>query len=177
MKYFKGDALEIKMDACGSPKMTSLSADKDAFFSGSYACFILGELLYDTNRAPLANAIDRAIFRELFATIFNAFVSSGSLESYLTVFRNIFGSDVTVTFTVPAAGKLAISVLPVGLIQNTLLARTVGSSTYVYDEILTHDGDNLMSRNPKGFQTQYQAQQMLFEMVPGGIYTTVTLTI
>lgn len=177
MQYFKGDEKELKFDGAGEPTMSALSLQKDLFFDGAYACFVLGELLYDENRSPLANAIDRDIFREGFAVIFEAFVVAGTFESYLTVFRNIFGDDVTVSFTVPAAGKLQIGIVATGVAQNNLLARSIVSGAYVYDEIVDQDGDNIVALNPKGFQTQYEAEQMLFEMVPAGIYTTVSLTI
>jgi hypothetical protein len=101
-QYFKGDDLEKKFYRVPLSIINLRSNQKDAFFNEAFECFKLGELLYDSLRAPLARAIDRDIFRESFFTIFEAFVVAGSFESYLTVFRQIFGDDVDVQFTVPA---------------------------------------------------------------------------
>ncbi len=177
MQYFKGDATELKFDASGEPANTEISFSLEQFFDGAFECFALGDLLYDNSRAPLANAIDRIIYREAFTTIFDAFVTGGNFESYLTVFRNIFGDDVTVAFTVPAAGRLQIGIVAAGVLQFDLLARSVVGNSYVYDEIVTQAGENIDGLNPKGFQTQYEAEQMLFEMVPAGIFTEITLSI
>ncbi len=177
MQFFKGDETERKFYLAGEHFGSILLGQKNAFFDECYECFVLGELLYDSGRSPLANAIDRAIFRESFATIFDAFVVAGSFESYLTVFRNIFGDDVTVEFTVPGPGQLEIGIEATGVQEYNLLARTIVGGAYEYDEIIDGDGDNITALSPKGFQTQYEAEQMLREMVPAGIYTEITLTI
>lgn len=150
---------------------------KDDFFDGAYSCFVLGELLYDSARAPLANAIDRVIFRELFSTIFDAFIVAGTFESYISIFQNIFGDDVDVQFTVPAAGRLQIEVQATGVLEATRLSREIVSGVYVYSDRITTENENRVASIPKGFQTEYEAEQMLFEFVPGGIFTEITLTI
>lgn len=177
MQYFKGDAKELKFYESGKPIMDILSGAKDEFFDGAYSCFLLGELLYDTDRAPLANAIDREIFRELFATVFNAFIVAGTFESYVSVFKNIFGDDVVVEFTVPAAGKLEIEIQATGILFADRLSREIIDGAYEYSDRITTDADTRVARIPKGFETEYEAQQMLFELVPAGIYTTISLTI
>lgn len=177
MQYFKGDATEIKFDLSAKPILEQLSSQKDLFFDDAYNCFILGEVLYDSERAPLTTAIDRDVFRELFATIFEAFIVAGTFESYISVFKNIFGDDVVVQFTVPAPGKLEIEIEATGVLAATRLAREIIDGTYVYYERVTVDGDTRVASVPKGFETEYEAEQMLFELVPGGIWTTISLTI
>ncbi len=177
MQTFKGDSAELKMVAVGTDIMDLYSADKDLFFDEAYSCFVLGELLYDNARAPLSNAIDRTIFRELFATIFDAFVHAGTFESYISVFKNIFGDDVIVEFTVPSAGELQIGIEATGVLEATRLAREIVSGAYVYYDRIDSDNNTRVASIPKGFQTQYEAEQMLFELVPGGIYTEISLTI
>ena len=176
-QFFKGDAEERRYYNSGQPIMSDLSTQKDLFFDDAYACFILGELLYDTNRAPLANAIRRDIFRESFSTIFDAFLLAGSFEAYLTVFRKIFGDDVDVEFTVPAPGKLQIDIVAAGFELSDFLARRIEANTYVYDEVIDDEGDNIAFQSVKGFTSQYELEQMLFEMVPDGIYTEITLAV
>lgn len=176
-QYFKGDATELKYDASGEPILSLLSSDKDDFYQGAYSCAELGDVLYDSNRAPLANAIKSDIFRLAFASVFEAFRVSGTFESYLLVFQTIFGDDVEVSFTVPAPGKLNIDISAEESDVYDLLARYIESNAYAFDEIITQDGDNLAAQVLRGFQTQYEVEQMLFELVPAGIYTQITLSI
>lgn len=176
-QFFKGDAVEKKFYYSGNPIVSNLEVGKDDFFEGAYSCFKLGEVLYDSGRAPLANAIPRDIFREAFSSIFDSFLVAGSFESYLTVFRTIFGDDVVVTFTVPAPGKLNIDIVATGLALFDLISRTIQDDAYMIDEIIDQDGNNIAGQSVKGFETQYELQQMLFEMVPNGIYTEITLTV
>lgn len=177
MQFFKGDATEKKYYESVKPISDTLSVQKDLFYDEAYACFVLGELLYDNDYAPLARAIPRAIFRKSFATIFNAFLLAGSLESYLIVFRKIFGDDVEVTFTVPDPGKLNIDIVATGIETSLFLARSIVNGSYVFDEILDDEGDNILFQTVKGFESQYELEQMLFEMVPAGIYTLITLEV
>lgn len=176
-QFYKGDEKELKMFNSGNPPILNLESGKDEFFDNAYRAYPLGDVLYDSGRAPLANAIPRDIFRESFATIFSSFLQAGSFETYLEVFRNIFSEDVEVTFTVPAPGKLNIDIVATGLAVFDLIGRTIQDDTYVIDEIVDYDGNNLVGQSFKGFETEYELKQMLFEMVPAGIYTQITLTV
>lgn len=177
VQFYKGDPTERKYYGSANPILINLETGKDEFFEGAYSCFKLGEILYDSDRAPLANAIPREIFREAFATIFESFLEAGSFETYLDVFRNIFGEDVQVTFGVPSPGKLTIDIVATGLALFDLVGRTIQDDNYVIDEIVDYDGDNIAGQSIKGFETQYELEQMLFEMVPDGIYTQISLTV
>lgn len=177
---FKGDAIELKYFNSGLPIMTAISMALDDFFAGAYNAGPLGDILHDINRSPLANAISLDIFRTSFNTIYNVFRSSGTFESYLTVFRDIFGNDVGVTFTVPAPGKLNIDIIATDLTEDPLLARHIAFETYLTDNIIWYDPSpaqgNILAQSIKGFKTQYELTQMLFEMVPDGIFTNITLS-
>ncbi len=177
MQFFKGDDVEQKVYSVGQPIMDILSSQKDAFYAGALTCASLGEIIYQDSRSPLSNAIDEDVFIQSFYIVFDAFVSGGSFESYLTVFRNIFGDDVAVTFTVPGPGQLNIDIEATGVELTDFIARTLSGFTYTYDEVVTRDLDNISFRTVKGFITQYELEQMLFEMVPAGIYTEITLNV
>jgi len=177
MQFFKGDDREKKVYYSGAPIAQLLSENKDDFFAQAYACFVLGELIYDNDRAPLTRAIPREIFREAFATIFDAFIAAGSFESYLTVFRNIFGDDVEVEFGVPAPGKLTIDIVAAGVVLSDFITREIVDDEYVSNNITDQDDDQIVFQTVKGFQSQYELEQMLFEMVPDGIFTEITLTL
>lgn len=176
-QFYKGDEKELKMYNAANLPILNLENGKDDFFDNAYRAYALGDVLYDSGRAPLANAIPREIFRESFATIFSSFLQAGSFETYLEVFRNIFGDDVEVVFGVPAPGKLTIDITATGLAVFDLIGRTIQDDSYLIDEIVDRDGDNLVGQSLKGFETEYELKQMLFEMVPDGIYTQITLTV
>lgn len=177
MQFFKNDEKEIKIVQAGDAPFDLKGLELDAFFEGCYEAFPLGDLLWENNRSPLANAILQSIFRESFPEIIGAFVVAGSFESYLSVFRKIFGDDVEVTFTVPDPGKLQIDIVAAGFELSEFIARRIENNAYVFDEIVDEEGDNIVFQTIKGFQTQYELEQMLFEMVPAGIYTEITLTV
>ncbi len=176
-QFFKGDDTERKYYESGRSIAVNLSAQKSNFFDEAYGCFVLGELLYDNNYSPLSNAIPREIFRESFETIFNSFLIAGSFEAYLTVFRNIFGDAVDVTFTVPAPGKLNIDIVATGLAIYGTIVREIVDDAYEYFTLIDDEGDRIVLQAVKGFESQYELEQMLKEMVPAGIYTQITLTV
>lgn len=175
MQAFKGDAEELRFYNSGKPVADALGLQRDLFFDEGYSCMVLGDLLFESQRTPLANAIPQAIFRESFPEIYDAFVSCGIFESYLTVFRKIFGDDVEVEFTVPAPGKLLIDIVAAGVELSDFVARSIVSNAYVFDEVVDEEDDNIVFQTIKGFTSEYELEQMLFEMVPAGIYTEITL--
>lgn len=176
MQNYKGDAKELKFEAAFAGILTQIYGQRTDLFEEAYNCYILGEVLYDSERSPLANAIPRAIFRESFATVFDAFTAPGSFEGYITVFQNIFGATVDIVFTVPAPGKLQIDITAAGIEYKTFNARRIVSNAYVLEPVVTYLGDNIVFKSVKGFESQYELEQMLFEMVPAGIYTEITLS-
>lgn len=177
MQYFKGDETEQKIDQAADGLLSVLSAAKDDFYTGAYECAPLGDMIYDSGRSPLSNAIAKVIFRESFKEIFEAFVKVGTFEAYLTVFRKIFGEDVTVEFTLPAAGKLQINIEASVVELSDFVARSIVDNEYVFDEVIDDVDDNIAFQTVKGFTSQYELEQMLFEMVPAGIYTEISLTL
>jgi len=177
MEYFKGDATEQKFYNAGKPAFDAIDTQQAAFLSGAFSTAPLGELIFDSGRSPLANAINRDIFRLSFKEIFDSFVYAGAAESYLTVFRKIFGNDVEVTFTVPAPGKLTIDIVAEGVELTNFVGRYIEDNQYLFDEMITQDGDNIAFQTIKGFESQYELEQMLFEMVPAGIFTDINLTL
>lgn len=177
MQHFKGDANEVKTYNSARPAFDEIGMQKDFFFDGAFECFALGDIIWQSGRSPLANAIQLSVFRESFFAIFESFQFAGTFESYLTVFRAVFGNDVVVVFTVPAPGKLDIHITATGLQINKLLGRRVDGSGYVFETIVDRDGNHPVGRSFKGLESEYELNQMLFEMVPGGVYTLITLDV
>jgi hypothetical protein len=177
MQYFKGDETELKYFNSAAPIHNQIGLQKDLFFAGAYQAAPLGDVIYDSGRSPLSNAIPKEIFRSAFKEIFDAFVAAGTFESYITVFKKIFGDDVVVEFTVPAAGKLTINIEAAGVELTDFIARYIEDNDYVFDEVVDDDDDNIAFQTVKGFTSQYDLEQMLKEMIPGGIFPTISLTL
>jgi len=177
MQYFKGDALELKFFESGRPLMQNRSTQKTNFFNQAYFCYLLGDLIVEDIRSPLSRAIPQEIFRASFPGIFEAFVLGGTAEAYLEVFRFIFGDDADIQFTVPGPGELEIDIMVTGTDVFDLVARNIVDDDVLLDELIDYDGDNIAVQIFKRFVTQYELEQVLFELVPAGIFTDIDLTI
>lgn len=178
MQLFKeNDELEQKMAEVIGTVADSYTLQKQLLFAGCYDCAALGDALFESDRAPLTNAIIQTIFRDSFNQIFQSFAVAGTFESYILVFKKIFGDDVVIEFSVPNPGELHINIEATGLEISNFVERLVENNAYVYNEVMTQDGYNIAFRTIKGFQTQYELDLMLHEMVPAGVYTVISLTV
>jgi hypothetical protein len=176
-QYYKGDATEIKFFDSLNPTAGLLSANLDEFEANAFTCFVLGELIFDNKIGPLTNAIPRSIYRECFQQLFDSFVVGGTFESYIEVFKRIFGDDVVIDFTVPDPGKLIIDIEATGIVLSPWVAKLIVDDAFVYDNIVDDEADNIVFQSIKGFETQSEVETMLFQMVSAGIYTEITLTV
>ncbi len=177
MQYFKGDERELKFYEAGAPIHSLIDIQKDLFEVGCYETAPLGDLIYADLRAPLANAINPDVFRASFKELFDSFILAGTFESYISVFKKIFGNDVVIAFAVPGAGQLNIDITATGLEESNFIARYVTGLDYAYDYVVGQDGFNILFETVKGFVSQYELEQMLFEMVPAGIFCDITLSL
>lgn len=177
MQKFKGDAVEDKFINSALPALEATLLSLDEFFESAYETNPFKALLYDEQLAPFCNSIRRDIFIESLDQILDFFALAGSFESYLLVFRKVFGEDVIVNFTVPSPGKLEIDITAVGLEESIFLSREIINNSYVYDEIIDDEGDNIVFQSVKGFTNQYELEKMLFEMVPAGVVTDIDLEV
>ena len=175
MQYFKGDALELKFEAAATPILNILDAEKDEFYDDAYSVQDLGGIIFDSNLARLTNAIPRDVFRLAFKEIFDAFIKVGTFEAYITVFKKIFGDSVGIVFTVPGPGQLGVELTASELELSEFVARYIEMNNYFFDEVITHDGDQIVFQTVMGLSSEYELEQMLFEMVPAGIFTDITL--
>lgn len=176
-EFFKGDALELKMYNSGLPALDNIGLGLDEFWSQCYEMIPMGEFLWDEKRVPLTNAIRRDVFVISFKQIFEAWSFCGTFESYILVFKKIFGDDSLIEFTVPAPGQLHINIEASGIQLSPFIARRIVDNAYVYDNVVDHVGDNIAFATVLGIETQDELEKVLYTMVPAGIYTEVSLTI
>lgn len=179
VEFFKdNDAEELKYYNSAAPILNQLSNSKSDLYNFAYFTYMLGDLIHESDRSPLAKNIKKTLFRQIFQNLFSSFAYAGSFESYITVFKAIFGESTNVEFTIPGPGKLNILIEPEGVILNNFAVRSIVDDAYVYDNLLTNDwSDKIMLQTIQGVETEYELEQMLYEMVPAGIYTEFTLTV
>lgn len=176
MQFFRQeDQDELKYYEAGRPIIEELGLQRDLFYAGAYENGAMGDMLFENALTPLTNAVTQQVFRTAFKEIFDAFVMGGSFESYLTVFRKIFGDDVDVEFTVPSPGQLNIEINAVGLELSDFVVRRIVDNQYVFDNVVDHEGNQIVFQTVKGIESEYELEQMLFELVPAGIFTQITL--
>jgi hypothetical protein len=174
--FKENDATELKVRNCFVDLLSRLSADRDDFYSGAYMAYPLGDVLAATG-SPVSESIDPEVFRQSFFSLYESFQRPGTFEFYLSLIRTIWGADVEVEFTVPSPGTLEIDITALSSVANLALARRIEDNEYVDDEILDHDGDNLIFQGTQGLQTQREADAIFLELAPIGIWTVVTLSI
>lgn len=178
MQFFKEtDDDEKKFYQITAPTMDILEAQHNAFFDEAYYCHLLGEVLYDTGAATFWAAMSRDIFKTSFFAIFESFVFGGSLESYMTVFRAIFGPDVAVVFDVPNPGHLTINIEALNISEEPITARRIIDNTYHYEDLLDSDGEPIMAQVTRGIKTQQDMDILMPELTPAGIFVETTLVI
>lgn len=178
MQAFKeNDTKEVRVRDVALPTLELLGSVRDEMYAGAYECFKLGDVFINLNCAPLANAIPAEAFRKSFFAIFEYFTRPGTFEFYMTVFKAIFGDDVAVEFIVPEEGHLQINIEALTVQLDFALARRIVSNAYVYDEIMTGAGDNLMFQGTTGLKTQSEIDALMAELVPAGVFSETTLTL
>jgi len=174
---FKGDEVEENFYQSARQIFQNRYFQTAQLFIGGYEAYPLGDLLYDNNLVPLSRAIKRDIFRESFSSLFDLFLEAGSFEGYFKIFTDIFGDGVDVQFTVPEPGRLQIDIVADSVVFNQFISREVDDNTFVESDMIAQNNDKLVFQNIKGFESEFEVEQMLFEMVPNGIFTEITLTL
>lgn len=177
MKPFReNDADEATATAIAMPTLTALGVDRTTMFNECFACYLLGDVLYDLGRDPMSDVITREVYRTSFPAIHDLFTRPGTFEFYLSVFRKIFPDDVDVEFTIPAPGKLEITISSLTLEEFGLLVRQIVDDVYVYSTLVTSDtNDPIVGHGTKGIKTQSEMEGLIVEISAYGVYTTVIL--
>jgi len=178
------DPLEEKFYRALRDVFNSTSNQRSLMFADCYKSYPFGDLIVADDRAPLSNVIKPSVFRQCFNEIFEAFVSAGTFEKYIEVFTKIFGDDVVIEFRTHdpedeeglAPGQLEIDIIATSLELGNFVVRRIENNAYVFDNLVTDEGDNIILQGIKDLPSQYELERMLFEMVPAGIHTVISLT-
>lgn len=178
MQAFKEtDEIELRVSGIFTPKLNEISQDLTQFFNEAYVSYMLGDVLFDLDRSPLADSITKDVFRSSYFAIHQLNTRPGTFEFYLDVFKAVFGEDVVVEFSIPGPGKLQINIEAITIVENYLMARRIENGGYVYYNLVTQDGDFIMAQVADGPKTQSEVDAIMIELVPQGIWVNTTLVI
>lgn len=172
---FKGDALELKMEAAASPAFDSCSAALDSFHDAAYVNSQFLLMLYDSGRMPFSDRVTREAFVGFFREALKNFPNTGTFEAYLFILRSIFGANTEVLFAVPDPGKIEILVDAEANLPFSFVAWSLVGGQYVYDQVVTSDNEPLQFRSLSGIESEAELKALLAEIIPGGIWPDITL--
>lgn len=147
-----------------------INNDLDAFFNQCYANYLLGDIIWENNLDPIAKVLKQEFYSTSFNAIHELFTRPGTYEFFLSTFRAMWGADVDVIFTIIQPGQLKIEIFGSTPAYNEILYREIENNTYLYDEILTGDGDSLTSQESSGPQTVEELLMIMTELGVNGIY-------
>lgn len=174
--FKENDLVEPKVRDAILPFPNLRDSQLDEFFTQAYTCFVLGDVLYLSGH-PMAGVITQDVFRMSFPAIHQLFTRPGTFEFYLDVFRAVWGEDVEIEFMVPAPGKLLINIEALIVTEYVSLFREIVDNVYVFSEWVDEDGDNIIFQGSQGIKTQAEAEALVNEFRPAGIWTETTLSI
>ncbi len=177
MQLFKeNDITEPLITGLAMPTLVELGLERDAFFLNAFTCYLLGEVLFDLERDPLASVITREVYRTSFPAIHELFTRPGTFEFYMDVFRKVFTEDVDVEFVIPGPGRLQINITALGFESFYILTRRIVDDAYVYERLVTSDAnDPIVGRGTRGIKTQEEIEGLMAEISAYGVFTEVTL--
>lgn len=176
MQNYKGDDLELKMEAVGATPLSLTEVALDEFYAGAYECSPFLLMLYDEKRIPFWNRIKRNVFVDFIKQALVNFPVTGTFEAYLFVLRQIFGEDTEIIFDVPFPGKLAIAVNVSASLEFEFIAREFVSGAYVYYNVVDYDDNFIVFRGIPGIDNEYDLKLLFSELMPIGITPDVSLT-
>lgn len=175
--FRQNDEIEFRVSGIFTDKINEIGADLKSFFDGAYTSYVLGDILFDLDRSPLADSISKDVFRSSYYAIHQLYTRPGTFEFYLDVFRAVFGPDVVVEFTILGPGKLQINIEAISIVENFLQARRIEDGAYVYYDLVTQDGDFIVAQVAEGTKTQSEVDAIMIELVPIGIWVQTSLVI
>lgn len=172
---FKGDPVELQMEAAGAPAFDITSAALDQFYEGAYDSTNWIIALYDNGRMPFSERVPRDSFVEFYKNALPSFPKTGTFETYILILTAVFGFGSGIQFTVPGPGKLEILVNAANTIPYGFIFQEFIDGEYVISGCVDHDGSHIQFSGISGIDSEAELKQLLSELIPAGVYTEVTL--
>ncbi|WP_424244959.1 hypothetical protein Dip510_000067 [Elusimicrobium posterum] len=175
---FKNDNLELKFSGSAEKVFTELKQTLADWFENAYTDQKFGGVLYDNNVTPLTGTIARDIFIKNFNQIFEKWRYVGSFESYLYVFKHIFGESSRINFEKISPAHLKINITT----DNTTLFKWIATtkdsaSNFLEDEMTDELGNSIVFQQQLGINDFREVQAVLNSLNPAGIFLDVNFEI
>lgn len=182
MQYFKAtDEEERRVVSIFEPVISLLTGDKKEMFDGAYEAYPLGDALWNAEASPMVGVVTPAVFRISYFAFHELFTSPATFEFYLDVFRAVWGENVEVEFVVPSPGHLQINITALDTQPEYFNTREIVNNQYVYSRVIaqggSYDGFYLMFQGSRGIKSQQEADALIKELHPVGVYTEINLQI
>lgn len=174
---FKGDILELQVEAAAQPAFDSVRIGLDDFYDGGYQASDFLLMLYDQGRMPFSERVPRDSFVAFIKQALPNAQVTGTFESYLFIIKAIFGELSEVLFDVPGPGKLSMLVNASDVIEFDFEGREFVDGAFETFTIETSDDEGLQFRAIAGINSAGQLSQLLSELIPAGIFPAITLDV
>lgn len=173
---FKGDPIELQMEAVAKPAFDLCSASLSDFAAAGYSASPFLLMLYDSGRMPFSDRVPRDSFVSFFKEALARFPFTGTFESYLFILQAIFGDGSGVLFSVPGPGQLSITVSAAKTLTFDFIATEFVDGSFVQTVLVDALGEVLTFNGASGIDSAYKLSQLLAELIPSGIFPALTLT-
>lgn len=178
MQAFKeNDQKESRVASCFNSVLDLTSFNRTEFFDGAYSSHGLGRVLFNLNASPMASVVDLNNFLEAYPAFHELFTRPGTFEFYIQVIRSVWGEQVGIEFIIPSPGILQINIDALDVVTANFSSRSIENNVYVYDNIVDHVGDSIVFQTSQGIKTQTEAERMMRELHPQGVFVETNLII
>lgn len=168
-QYLVGDNDELLFHNVVKRYYAGYQAGLIDMYANCYNDKALGQVLYNLNQSSLYKAIPERVFIATFNAIFEKWRYVGNFESFITIFKSIFGEDTAITFTKTAKGVLTVDV--------------VAKSIYNYPRItkdgsyrITKDGSRRVSKKSIPVLDFNQVSYVMQSLTPAGTTTIINFS-
>jgi len=176
--FKENDVTEFKMRECANGVIETIRDELDAFYSGAFTAYPLGDVLYVLGRDPMVGKVSLDFFRVSFPQIHDLFTRPATFEFFLDVLNAIWGSENPIEFDRTAPGVLEISIPALSLQDHDALFRIIEDGNYVYyNFVTTGDEDQIIFQTATGIKNQTEADALIEEISAAGTVTIIDLGI
>lgn len=170
---FKGDEVELKFEAAAQPAFDLTSAALDDFYAEGFDSTPWLLMLYDENRMPYSQRINKDAFVDFIKETLKRFPTIGTFDTYLFVLRAIFGLSSEINFTIPSPGILQIDLNASSSLEFDFVAKNeLGELDNIVDDL----GNQIIFRGIAGIETEYELELLFSEIMPAGITPHINLS-
>jgi hypothetical protein len=176
-KFKENDENESKVIESFLTVSDPMEDDFDSFYVNAYSSYKLGDVLFELQRDYIASAISQELYRIAFYKIHELAATIGTFETYLEIFRAIWGPDVDIVFSSPGDGILNINAGNLGVAVFDWVAERISGGGFAFDPIVdqTVPPDQIVFQSTIGINVQEGMDRFIKMISAHGVTTTCTL--